>query len=75
MHGKRSRQNVTTVKIKLQARKGEHAPIVPVVIPSIEAIEGVAKALQSRASTGLARYSDGLRNTPPKSPRPLWTQK
>ncbi len=42
---------MTTVKIRIQARNGEHAPIVPIVIPDIDDIMAFAKELHAKGQT------------------------
>ena len=63
---------MTTVKIKIQARKGEQAPIVPVVIPNIEDIEGFAKALHIKGQYWIGEvFGWSAEYTPEKSEPPL----
>jgi len=39
---------VTTVKIRMHAQNGEHAPIVPVVIPDVEEVKTFASDLHAK---------------------------
>jgi hypothetical protein len=48
MSGRRSKKNVTTVKIRMHTHNGDYSPIVPVSVPDINEVKTFAQNLHQK---------------------------